>query len=142
VQVVARSIETALHKLFESGFDLGCIVSGHGTAPLPPIAKDFVEGIGRTNDAILYGGHVTLWVDATDDEIRSIGPTIPSLASRDYGKPFAKTFKDYHYDFYQVDPGLFAPARVTLVNQRTGNAFRYGAFNPQLLETSFGEESV
>jgi methenyltetrahydromethanopterin cyclohydrolase len=139
IQVVARSIETALHKLFESGFDLNCIVSGHGTAPLPPIAKDFVEGIGRTNDAILYGGHVTLWVDAIDDEVRAIGPTIPSLGSRDYGKPFARTFKEYNYDFYQVDPGLFAPAMVTLVNQRSGNAFRFGAFNPTLLETSFGE---
>jgi methenyltetrahydromethanopterin cyclohydrolase len=139
IQVVARSIETALHKLFESGFDLHCIVSGHGTAPLPPIAKDFVEGIGRTNDAILYGGHVTLWVDASDDEIRAIGPTIPSLGSRDYGKPFAKTFKEYNYDFYQVDPGLFAPAMVTLVNQRSGNSFRFGALNPTLLETSFGE---
>jgi len=139
IQVVARSIETALHKLFECGFDLECIVSGHGTAPLPPIAKDFVEGIGRTNDAILYGGQVTLWVDSTDEEIRAIGPTIPSLGSRDYGKPFAKTFKDYHYDFYQVDPGLFAPAMVTLINQRSGNAFRFGAFNPTLLETSFGE---
>lgn len=139
IQVVARSIETALHKLFESGFDLGCIASGHGTAPLPPIAKDFVEGIGRTNDAILYGGHVTLWVDSTDDELRAIGPTIPSLGSRDYGKPFAKTFKDYHYDFYQVDPGLFAPAMVTLVNLRSGNSFRFGALNPTLLVTSFGE---
>jgi methenyltetrahydromethanopterin cyclohydrolase len=139
IQVVARSIETALHKLFESGFDLTCVISGHGTAPLPPIAKDFAEGIGRTNDAILYGGHVTLWVDASDDEIRAIGPTIPSLGSRDYGKPFAITFKEYNYDFYQVDPGLFAPAMVTLVNQRSGNAFRFGAFNPTLLETSFGE---
>lgn len=141
IQIVARSIETALHKLFECGFDLQSIVSGHGTAPLPPIAKDFVAGIGRTNDAILYGGHVTLWVDTTDDEIRARGPSIPSVASRDYGKPFAQTFKEYGYDFYQVDPGLFAPAVVTLVNLRTGNSFRYGALNPKLLETSFGEAS-
>lgn len=139
VQVVARSIETALHKLFELGFDLTSIVSGHGTAPLPPIAKGFVEGIGRTNDAILYGGHVTLWVHAEDEQLLSIGPQIPSSASRDYGKPFAKTFKDYQYDFYQVDPGLFAPAMVTLVNQRSGNSFRFGSFNPSLLQSSFGE---
>jgi methenyltetrahydromethanopterin cyclohydrolase len=141
IQVVARSIETALHKLFELGFDLTAVVAGHGTAPLPPIAKDFVEGIGRTNDAILYGGHVTLWVDGDDEELRSIGPRVPSRASRDYGRPFAKIFKDYHFDFYQVDPGLFAPAVVTLVNQRTGNAFRFGAFQPSLLGSSFGEES-
>ena len=36
IQVVARSVETALHKLFELGFDLSRIVSGFGVAPLPP----------------------------------------------------------------------------------------------------------
>jgi len=61
IQVVARSIETSLHKLFELGFDLRDVISGHGSAPLPPPARDFAEGIGRTNDAILYGGRVTLW---------------------------------------------------------------------------------
>src|SRR5262249_50711603 len=38
VQVVARSLETALHKLHELKFDLGQVVSGFGTAPLPPVA--------------------------------------------------------------------------------------------------------
>src|SRR6516165_4289580 len=36
LQVVARSLETALHKLFELKFDLNQIVSGFGSAPLPP----------------------------------------------------------------------------------------------------------
>ena len=38
VQVVARSVETALHKLAELKFDLGRIQSAHGSAPLPPVA--------------------------------------------------------------------------------------------------------
>ncbi len=138
-QVVARSVETAMHKLFELGMDLGSVVSGHGAAPLPPIAKDFAKGIGRTNDAILYGGHVTLWVQANDEQLKAMGPKLPSSASRDYGKPFAETFKEYQYDFYQVDPGLFAPAMITLVNIRTGNSFRFGQLNPPLLQSSFQE---
>ena len=60
VQVVARSVETALHKLSELGFDLGRVVSAHGTAPLPPVAEDDLAAIGRTNDAILYGARVVL----------------------------------------------------------------------------------
>ncbi|MCY2982398.1 MAG: methenyltetrahydromethanopterin cyclohydrolase [Planctomycetota bacterium] len=139
VQVVARSVETSMHKLFELGFDLCSVVSGSGTAPLPPPALDFVNGIGRTNDAILYGGHVTLWVNATDDQIQEIGPKVPSLASRDYGIPFANTFKKYEYDFYKVDPGLFSPAMITIVNLRSGRSFRYGALRPDILEQSFGE---
>jgi methenyltetrahydromethanopterin cyclohydrolase len=138
IQVVARSIETAMHKLHELGFDLRQVLSAHGTAPIPPMAKDFAEGIGRTNDAILYGGQVTLWVDASDEQIETIGARVPSLASKDFGKPFAKTFREYEYDFYKVDPGLFAPAMVTLVNLRTGRSFRYGKLCPEILRESFG----
>jgi len=139
IQVVARSVETSMHKLFELGFDLGCVVSGIGTAPLPPPALDFVQGIGRTNDAILYGGHVTLWLNADDDQIREIGPEVPSLASRDYGIPFAQTFKKYEYDFYKVDAGLFSPAMITIVNLKSGRSFRYGSLRPDILSQSFGE---
>ena len=74
VQIVARSLETALHKLHELKFDVNQIVSGFGTAPLPPPAKDDLAGIGRTNDAILYGGHVHLWIRGDDDVIAEIGP--------------------------------------------------------------------
>ena len=34
MQVVARSLETALHKLHELKFDLAQVVAGFGTAPL------------------------------------------------------------------------------------------------------------
>lgn len=142
VQVVARSVETSMHKLFELGFDLNSIVSGYGTAPLPPPALDFVQGIGRTNDAILYGGHVTLWVNAQDDQIQGIGPKVPSFASRDYGIPFAQTFKKYDYDFYKVDPGLFSPAMLTMVNLKSGHSYRYGSLRPEILSESFGESVV
>jgi methenyltetrahydromethanopterin cyclohydrolase len=139
VQVVARSVETSMHKLFELGFDLKNVVSGYGAAPLPPPAPDFVQGIGRTNDAILYGGHVTLWVHTDDSVLQEIGPKIPSLTSKDFGLPFAKTFKQYEYDFYKVDPGLFSPAMITLINLKTGRSFRFGGLRPDILKESFGE---
>jgi methenyltetrahydromethanopterin cyclohydrolase len=141
IQVVARSVETSLHKLFELGFPLETIVGGHGSAPLPPPAIDFAKGIGRTNDAILYGGHVTLWLHTDDDAIESIGPRVPSLHSKDFGQPFAETFKKYQYDFYQVDPGLFSPAMITLVNLKSGRSWRWGHLRPDILQQSF-EETV
>ena len=75
VQVVARAgLETALHKLHELKFDLTQVVSGVGLAPLPPVAADDLAGIGRTNDAVLYGGRVLLWVRADDDVLATVGP--------------------------------------------------------------------
>ena len=109
VQIVARSLETALHKLHELKFDVNQIVCGFGTAPLPPPAKDDLAGIGRTNDAILYGGRVQLWVRADDGVIAEIGPKAPAGASSDYGQTFAEVFSRAGNDFYKLDPLLFAP---------------------------------
>lgn len=136
-QVVARSIETCLHKMHELGIDITRIQSATGQAPLAPPAVKTVDGIGRTNDAILYGSQVTLYVDMGDAEIFPLGPKIPSNASTDWGRPFAKIFKGYDYDFYKVDPSLFSPAVVTICNLRTGKVASFGQFRPDVLATSF-----
>ena len=138
IQVVARSVETSLHKLFELGFDLREIISAHGSAPLSPPARDFAEGIGRTNDAILYGGRVTLWVDTEDSRIDAIGAKVPSGGSKDWGRPFAEIFRDYEFDFYKVDPGLFSPAEINFYNLRTGRVWRFGSLRADVLQKSFG----
>ena len=56
VQIVGRVLEVALHKAHTLHFPLENIVSGSGLAVLPPVAKDFMTAMGRTNDAILFGG--------------------------------------------------------------------------------------
>ncbi len=139
VQVVARSIETAMHKLHALKFDVTTIVSATGVAPLPPPAKpgDTVTGIGRTNDAMLYGARVTLWVDCEDEQIDTVATQVPSCASSDHGQPFAKVFKQYDYDFYQVDPLLFSPAVVTFHNLRSGRSWTNGEIQPDILKQSF-----
>ncbi len=138
LQVVARSVETALHKLHTLHFDLKTIRAGYGVAPLPPLAADDLAAIGRTNDAVLYGGQVTLWVDCEDDVIDQLGAQVPSGVSRDYGVPFQQIFERYERDFYRIDPLLFSPAVVTFVNLRTGRQRRFGQVNPDVLATSFG----
>jgi len=138
IQVVARSVETALHKLDQLGFDLRRVDSGFGVAPLPPVAGDDLAAIGRTNDAILYGAQVTLWVRGDDKSLGEIGPRIPSSASDDHGRPFAAVFEHYQRDFYKIDPHLFSPAVVTLVNLDTGHSFRFGHTLPRVIHESFG----
>jgi methenyltetrahydromethanopterin cyclohydrolase len=136
IQVVARSVETALHKLHELKFDLKQVISGYGIAPLPPVAAEELDAIGRTNDAILYGGHVTLWVRCDDEVIDTIGPRLPSSGSKDHGSLFAELFAKYG-DFYSIDPLLFSPAQVTFVNLKTGRVRSFGQSEPKLLRKSF-----
>ncbi|NOZ38896.1 MAG: methenyltetrahydromethanopterin cyclohydrolase [Planctomycetes bacterium] len=138
LQVVARSVETALHKLHELGFDLSRVVQGYGRAPLPSVAGDDLAAIGVTNDAILYGGRVMLDVTGDDASLETIGPRVPSSASNDYGKPFVEVMAQYNNDFYQIDPLLFSAAQITLVNVETGNRFEFGELNGDVLRQSFG----
>ena len=138
VQVVARSVETAMHKLHELGFDLGTVVSGFGSAPLPPIASDDLTALGWTNDAILYGGSVNLYVDTEDESITRILDQVPSSSSKDFGMPFSEIFTSYDKDFYKIDKLLFSPAEVVINNLRSGRTFVAGAIRNDILRQSFG----
>jgi methenyltetrahydromethanopterin cyclohydrolase len=137
VQVVARSVETALHKLAELKFDLSRIQSAYGLAPLPPVAKDDLAAIGRTNDAVLYGARVVLFITGDDESLAQVGPQVPSSSSRDHGEPFASIFARYNHDFYAVDPLLFSPAEVVFQNLQTGRSHRFGRLDPEVLARSF-----
>ena len=137
VQVVARSVETAMHKLHELKFDLECVVGGFGVAPVPPVAQDDMAAIGRTNDAMLYGARCTLFVRGDDDEIAKVGEQLPSCASKDYGAPFAEIFKQYDHDFYKIDPMLFSPAAVCLQNITSGKSHIVGKISQPILARSF-----
>ena len=139
VQVIARALETALHKLHQLKFDLAQVVSGYGVAPLPPVAADEARAIGWTNDAILYGGRVVLWVRADDEILDRVGPKVPSSASSDHGSPFAEIFARHGGDFYKIDPLLFSPAVVELRNLKTGKVHTFGRAEPEILRASFAK---
>lgn len=139
VQIVARVVEVALHKAHEMKFDLNAIVDAAGSAPLPPPIADGLQAMGRTNDAVLFGGQVQLWVDASDQAAEELAAGLPSSVSRDYGKPFAKVFSDYDYDFFKIDPMLFSPAKVTVTAVQSGRSFHAGQLDQVLLNRSFDQ---
>ena len=144
-QIVARSIETALHKLHELNqdkeqLDLNKIMSAIGTAPLPPSANDDLTAIGRTNDAILFGAEVTLWIDAEDQVLSQLCPQIPSSASADYGEPFRAIYERVGGDFYAIDPMLFSPAVIRLISMNSKNTHTAGRLAPDLLARSFYDD--
>ena len=139
VQIAARILETGLHKMDTLGFDVTKVVSGMGTAPLPPVANNDLRAIGRTNDCILYGGQARYTVNAEDAELSALVPKIPAAASKDYGTPFYDIFKRYDGDFYKIDPLLFSPAEVWLTSVGSGKTYHAGHVNPDVLRASLLE---
>jgi len=139
VQIVARVIETGLHKMETLGFDVTQVVSAMGTAPLPPTAKSDMRAIGRTNDCVLYGGQARYTVRATDEELAGLAARLPASTSSDYGTPFYDIFKRYDNDFYKIDPMLFSPAEVWLTSATSGKTVHAGHVNPDVLIASLFE---
>lgn len=137
VQIVARVLETALHKAHALGFELEKIIDGAGSAPVCPPSPDFLQAMSRTNDAILFAGQVQLFVDADSADAEQLANKLPSSASADYGQPFGDIFKAVEYDFYKIDPMLFSPARVSVSSLKSGDTFHAGRVDLELLNKSF-----
>jgi methenyltetrahydromethanopterin cyclohydrolase len=136
-QVVARVLEVALHKAHEQKFPISRIVDGFGAAPLSPPHPDFVKAMGRTNDAIIYGGRAQLFVTGPAAEAEALAQALPSKTSRDFGAPFAEIFRRFKGDFYAIDPNLFSPAEVIVTAIESGASFHAGALHHDLLDVSF-----
>ncbi|EMA04998.1 methenyltetrahydromethanopterin cyclohydrolase [Haloferax denitrificans] len=129
----ARAAELAVFNLFEAGYDPTNVLSINGSAPLAPVSYDESVAMGRTNDAVAYGGrvHVTVSEDF-DDFDRAI-----STAGADYGVPFERLFEDADWDFGEVDPDVFGPAQVT-VDVVDGPTYTLGETDEDVLAESFG----
>jgi len=136
IQVAGRCVETAIYKLNELGFDTKKIISGFGTAPVPPVKKDATRAMGTTNDATIYHGRIVLTMKAP--EIKEYLDRIPSNKSKGYGKPFYEIFKEAGFDFYKIDTSLFSPAEVVINELTEGAVYHVGQVNPDVTLKSFG----
>jgi methenyltetrahydromethanopterin cyclohydrolase len=135
VQISGRIVETGIYKLRRLGLDPKNIIYGSGSAPVPPIHPKSARAMGRTNDALCYGGESYYTVSFEDDQkLKEIVSKTPSSTAKEYGKPFYEIFKAAGFDFYKIDPSLFAPAVVSVNNVRTGQTFRSGQMNASVLK--------
>jgi methenyltetrahydromethanopterin cyclohydrolase len=141
IQVAARIVETGIHKLHEINFPIDLICDGFGTTTIAPIAKDDLGAMGRTNDSISAAGLTYYTIDIEkerQEEIFELLKKAPANTSSSYGRPFLETFKAANYNFYDIDPGLFAPAKYTVTNIKTGKSTTVGNINHELLKQSYG----
>jgi methenyltetrahydromethanopterin cyclohydrolase len=139
-QISGRLVETGLHKLMKLGLDPKLALHASGSAPIAPVHPKFAEAMGRTNDAILYMGEASYDIGGyrDDEKLRKIVEKAPSSASPNYGRPFLQIFKEANYDFYKIDPNLFAPAVVNVKNVETDSVFKTGKINLDVFKRSIG----
>jgi len=147
-QVSGRIVETGLHKLERLGIDPLIVKHAWGYAPIVPLHPNAGESMGRTNDAILYAGVTNYIVDFEDEQkLESIVNQAPSSASQmlqearrlaQKNPRFLDIFKEAGFDFYKIDPNIFAPAIVAINNLRTGRTFRAGALDVEVMKASLG----
>lgn len=143
IQVAARIVETGIHKLHEIHFPLEILKDGFGTTSIAPIAKDDFAAMGTTNDSIIAAGSTFYTIEVEKEkeaEIFELLKKAPANQSSSYGNPFNVIFKEAEYDFYKIDPGLFAPATYTINNIKTGKSISIGKINNNLLKESYGLE--
>jgi methenyltetrahydromethanopterin cyclohydrolase len=135
VQISGRIVETGVHRLSQLGLDPKLISHACGSAPIAPMHPNKLQAIGRTNDAIYYGGAAFYSAACeSDSQLRRIVSRSSSSASEEYGKRFYEIFEAAQFDFYKVDPKIFAPAMVTVTNNKTGTTFKAGKINEQILK--------
>jgi methenyltetrahydromethanopterin cyclohydrolase len=132
VTTAARAAELAVFRLFELGYDVRNVLSAFGSAPLAPVSYDEGVAMGRTNDAIAYGGEVHLTVAEDFEEFDAV----PSSAREEYGTPFEEIFDEAGWDFYEIPASVFAPAKVT-VDVVDGPTYVLGETDESVLAESF-----
>ena len=147
-QVSGRIVETGLFKLMKLGLDPLLVKHAWGYAPIVPLHPKADEAMGRTNDAVLYGGTANYIDSQEDDEkLENLVKLAPSSASKmlqearklaEKNPRFLDIFKEAGFDFYKIDPDIFAPAVVVVNNLRTGKTFRAGSLDIEVLKGSLG----
>jgi methenyltetrahydromethanopterin cyclohydrolase len=147
-QVSGRIVETGLHKLERLGIDPLIVKHAWGYAPIVPVHPSSGESMGRTNDAILYGGVTSYTVDMEDEQkLEELVKQAPSSSSKmlqeakrlaQKNPRFLDIFKEAGFDFYKIDPNVFAPAVVSVTNRKTGRTFKSGSLDIDVMKTSLG----
>lgn len=132
VSGAARAAELAVFRLFELGYDPTDVVAVSSAAPIPPVAESEEQAMGRTNDAVVYGGQVHLTVREDADVLEDI----PSTAAVTYGDPFIDIFERVDWEVGQIDQSVFGPAQVT-VDVLGGPTYTAGDVHEDVLARSF-----
>ena len=140
VQVAARSVDNAMHRLHSAGLELGAVESLQGSAPVPPQVNDELTALGRINDSLMYGSRVHAEVRHSGD-LLAVATQVASQPPANRGRPFLDIFAAANNDFHNVSLDVYCIAEMSITDVASGNSATAGELDYDLLRTSFyGEE--
>jgi methenyltetrahydromethanopterin cyclohydrolase len=117
VNVLARVVEVGVFRLHKLGYDTNRITSAEGSVPFLNLGKD---SMFEANDAIIYHGAVSLTVEGWDPSLTARGVSRNSEA---FGKPFSQIFDEADGNFYDIPADIFAPAKLSVKDTKTGETY-------------------
>ncbi len=129
MNVMARVVEMGFYRMEHLKYDVKNTVSGEGWAPIPKITKDLMF---TSNDALIYGGDVVIKTKNWDE---SLTGRMSSSNSPAYGRPFKEIFEGVGGDFYKIDAGIFAPAKIKIIDADTGREYVAGKINEEIVSS-------
>lgn len=129
-----RSVEWALNRLFQLGYDVKDVSSATGACPVAAIKPEETDTVGTSFDSIAYYGMAQLYVKNHDDRFKDA----TSMSSKSYGKSFSELLKESQGDYSKVDPTMFAPAKLMVNGTQDGSFEAYGKLNALMLLDSYG----
>ena len=139
IQISGRAIEVGVYKMFEiMYFDITKITYAAGITPITPVDPDSLKAMGKTNDAIIFGGRTYYYIEPSAGEsLEELAKNLPSSASDNYGQSFIELFESAGRDFYKMPKDIFAPAQVIVNDMVTGEMFHTGFIDLKRLKKSF-----
>ncbi len=139
IQISGRALECGVYKMFEvMEFDVTKITYAAAITPITPVDPDSVKAMGKTNDAIIFGGRAYYYIEPDEGEsLEELAANLPSSASDNYGKSFLELFEEANHDFYNMPKEVFAPAQVIVNDMVTGQMYHTGFIDLERLKKSF-----
>lgn len=144
IQISGRALETGIYKMYEiMNFDVTKITYAAGITPITPVDPDSLKAMGKTNDAIMFGGRAYYYIEPDEGEdLEELAANLPSSASDNYGQSFIELFKEANQDFYKMPKDIFAPAQVIVNDMITGQMFHTGFIDLKRLKKSFEVKEI
>lgn len=127
VQICSRALENGMLRLYNEGFPVDRIQRAWGRAPLAEPPKGTKDPVSFLNDNIRFAGEATAEVEwSPPEELQGWAARAVTAGTPEEGKPFAQILAEAKGDFRNIPVRVFAPARFTFVETRSGKKFEAG----------------